>query len=57
MHALKNHLAHHRIHVLGCGTGVLLLALGAAFDAPVVAISGAIICGAFCLDLVQMPDR
>jgi hypothetical protein len=54
MHALKHHLAHHRMHLLGCGAGVLLLALGAAFEAPVVAIGGAIICGAFCLDMVRM---
>jgi Na+/H+ antiporter NhaC len=42
------------MHLLGCGAGVLLLALGAAFEAPVVAIGGAIICGAFCLDMVRM---
>jgi hypothetical protein len=54
MHALKHHLAHHRIHMLGCGLGVLLLVAGAGFGAPVVAIGGAILCGAFCLDMVRM---
>jgi hypothetical protein len=54
MQALKHHLAHHRMHMLGCSAGILLLALGAALDAPVVAIGGAIICGAFCLDMVRM---
>jgi len=54
MHALKHHLAHHRMHVLGCGAGILLLALGEALDAPVIAIGGAVICGASCLDMVRM---
>jgi hypothetical protein len=39
---------------LGCGAGILLLALGAVLDAPAVAIGGAIVCGAFCLDMVRM---
>ena len=54
MEALKHHLAHHRRHMLGCSAGVLLLAGGAALNAPVVAIAGAVICGAFCFDMVRM---
>jgi hypothetical protein len=54
MHALKHHLAHHRGHVLGCGVGVLLLALGAALESPVLAIGGAVVCGAFCFSMVRI---
>jgi hypothetical protein len=53
MEALKHHLAHHRLHMLGCSAGMLLLAGAAAFNAPVVAIAGAVICGAFCIDMVR----
>jgi hypothetical protein len=54
MEALKHHFAHHRLHMLGCGTGVLLMALGTLVNAPVVGIAGAAICGVFCLDMVRM---
>jgi hypothetical protein len=53
MEALTHHLVHHRLHMLGCGAGVLVAAAGAVFDAPIVAIGVAIICGAFCLDMVR----
>jgi hypothetical protein len=54
MGALRHHLVHHRLHMLGCGAGVLVAVAGAVFEVPVMAIGGAIICGGFCLDMVRM---
>lgn len=54
MRALKHHLAHHRKHMLGCGAGLVVLALGTALGSPLVAVAGAVICGAFCFSMVRM---
>lgn len=47
MEALKHHLAHHRLHLIGCAIGVLDLVAGALLHLPIVAIGGAVICGVF----------
>jgi hypothetical protein len=54
MEALRHHLVHHRLHMLGCGVGILALVGGAVFDLPILAISGAVVCGVVCLDMVRM---
>ena len=54
MEALKHHLVHHRLHLIGCAIGVLDLVAGASLHLPIVAIGGAVICGVFCLDMVRM---
>jgi hypothetical protein len=54
MEALRHHLVHHRLHLIGCGVGALVSVAGGALSLPVVAIGGAVICGVFCLDMVRM---
>ncbi|MGZ4280495.1 MAG: hypothetical protein ACXVEM_00230 [Gaiellaceae bacterium] len=53
MEALKHHLAHHRLHMAGCGAGALVAVIGGLVDEPAVAIAGAVICGAFCVDMIR----
>ncbi len=54
MEALGQHFARHRLHVFGCGVGSLILVAGVIFQVPILAISGAVVCGAFCLDMIRM---
>jgi hypothetical protein len=52
--ALKEHLVHHRFHMLGCLAGALIAVVGGIAGSPVISIVGAVICGGFCLDMVRM---
>jgi hypothetical protein len=54
MSVLKHHLLHHRKHMLGCVGGAAMVLLGGLFDQSVVAIAGAVVCGAFCADMVRL---
>lgn len=54
MDALRHHMAHHRKHMHGCVAGAVFVVLGALLRQPVVAIAGAVICGASCFDLIRM---
>jgi hypothetical protein len=54
MEALRQQFAHHRLHLFGCGVGSLALIAGVVFQLPVLAISGAVVCAAFCLDMIRM---
>lgn len=54
METLKQHFVHHRLHMLGCAGGALVSVVGGVLDSPIVAIGGAIVCGAFCLDMIRM---
>jgi hypothetical protein len=57
MEGLRHHLGHHRLHMTGCGVGAVILLVGVVLHLPIVAIGGAVICGAFCLDMVRMVVR
>ena len=52
MEALRHHLVHHRLHIIGCGAGAFVSVAGGLLGLAVIAIGGAFICGAFCLDMV-----
>jgi hypothetical protein len=54
MEAVKAHFAHHRLHMVGCGGGLLILVIGSVANLTLLAIAGAVICGAFCLDMIRM---
>jgi hypothetical protein len=54
MNALKEHLVHHRKHMLGCLAGALLSVIGGVVHVPIIEVSGAVICGGFCLLMIRM---
>ena len=54
MTALKEHLAHHRRHMLGCGVAGLIMVTGFVFSIPALAIVGAVACAAMCVSMVRM---
>jgi uncharacterized membrane protein AbrB (regulator of aidB expression) len=54
MHALKEHLVHHRRYMLGCLAGALLSIIGGLLHVPILEITGAVICAGFCLQMIRM---
>ena len=54
MNALKEHFVHHLNYMIGCVAGALLSVIGGLVHEPVLTIGGAVICGAFCLQMIRM---
>jgi hypothetical protein len=54
MTALREHLEHHRGHMLGCGVAGLVLIMGIVLAVPVLAIVGAVACGTMCVLMIRM---
>ena len=54
MTALREHFVHHRTSMLGCLAGALLSIIGGLVHAPILEVSGAVICAGFCLQMIRM---
>jgi hypothetical protein len=54
MTSLKEHLVHHRRHMLGCGIAALILVTGIVLSIPAVAIVGGLACAAMCVSMIRM---
>lgn len=54
MTALKEHFAHHRLHMIGCGVGCLSVITALIVGVPILAITGALLCGAMMVGMVWM---
>jgi hypothetical protein len=54
MKAVAEHFAHHRVHLLGCALGAVLVVVALAFAVPVLAVFGALMCGAMMVGMVWM---
>lgn len=54
MTAFKDHFTSHPFHLLGCGVAVLFVIAAIVFGLPVLAILGALICGAMMVMMVGM---
>ena len=54
MNALKAHFVHHRRYMLGCLAGAVLSVIGGLAHQPVLEVSGAVICGVFCVQMIRM---
>jgi hypothetical protein len=52
--AVRAHFADHRMHMLGCAFAALLVVGGVVFGAPILAIFGALMCGAMMLMMIWM---
>ena len=54
MKAVKDHFAHHPSHLLGCGLAGLLVVAAIVFSLPILAVFGALMCGAMMIGMVWM---
>ena len=54
MTAIKEHFAQHTSHLLGCGAAALLVVAAIVFRLPILAVFGALICGAMMIGMVWM---
>jgi hypothetical protein len=52
MGAVRDHLAHHPAHMLGCGIAALLVIAAIVFGLPVLAVFGAVFCGVMMIGMV-----
>ncbi len=54
MNAFKKHLAHHPMHMVGCGVSAVGMAVGIVFHIALLAIVAAIVCGVMCITMIRM---
>jgi hypothetical protein len=54
MSAVKDHFAEHPLHMLGCGVAALLVVVAIVFSIPILAVFGALMCGAMMIAIVWM---
>jgi hypothetical protein len=54
MKAVKDHFAQHPSHLLGCGVAGLLVVAAIVFSIPILAVVGALMCGAMMIGMVWM---
>ena len=54
MNAVKEHYAHHRLHLLGCAAAGIAIILAVSLDAPVLAIAGGLFCATMMIGMVWM---
>ena len=54
MRAVKDHFAQHPSHLLGCGAAGLLVVAAIVFSIPILAVFGALMCGAMMIGMVWM---
>jgi len=54
MDAFREHLEHHRRHMLACLVASLVLAVGIVLSIPAVAIVGGVACAAGYVSMIGM---
>jgi hypothetical protein len=54
MKAVTDHFAHHTSHLLGCVAAGLLVVAAIIFSLPILAIFGALVCGAMMIGMAWM---
>ena len=54
MKAVKDHLGQHPSHLLGCGVAGLLVVAAIVLSIPILAVLGALMCGAMMIGMVWM---
>ncbi len=54
MTAVKEHFAHHRRQMFGCGVASLILVTGIILSIPALAVVGGLACAAMCVSMIWM---
>lgn len=54
MNAFRDHFVHHRKYMLGCLGGAVLSIIGGLVHVPILEVIGAVICAAFCLQMIRI---
>jgi hypothetical protein len=54
MRAVKEHFAQHTSHLLGCVAAGLLVVAAIVFSLPILAVFGALVCGAMMIGMAWM---
>jgi hypothetical protein len=54
VNAVKQHFAAHTLHLWACGAAGLLVVGAIVFGIPVLAVFGALMCGAMMIGMVWM---
>jgi hypothetical protein len=52
--AVRQHFADHWSHMAGCAFAAMLVVGAAIFGVPVLAVAGALLCGAMMIGMVWM---
>jgi FtsH-binding integral membrane protein len=54
MNVIREHFASHPWHMVGCGVAGLLVIAAIASGTPILAVAGALMCGAMMIGMVWM---
>lgn len=54
MRVIREHLAHHRRHMLACALGAGVMVIGLVVGVASLAIAGAAVCAVGCLSMIRM---
>ena len=54
MNGVKEHFAHHPLHMAACGVAAVFVVAAIAFGAPVLAVAGGLMCAAMMIGMVWM---
>ena len=54
MNPIKEHFAHHRLHMLGCAAGCVAIIVAVAVGAPILALLGGLFCATMMIGMVWM---
>lgn len=54
MSAIKEHFAHHRLHMIGCAAGCVAIIVAIVLGAPALAIAGGLLCATMMIGMVWM---
>ena len=54
MAAIKEHFAHHKVHMLGCAAGCVAIVVAVIAGAPILAIAGGLFCATMMIGMIWM---
>ena len=57
MQALRQHVAHHPLHMAVCSLAVVFVIAAGIIGVPLLAVAGAVMCGTMMIGMVWMMVR